>query len=245
MMNRDQPCGGTNQDCRLLGILLVTVAVMNACAAGPAPVVIYDSPRIAVRVQHDPQSGAGHSHPVSLTPGQIIRALSGMRVSMRDPFGLGGLFQGTEAVPVFSPAEIAVLAPYLVQAFKKATSKDLVTVYSLTADRERGKLITSGGMFVRTGRLYIILANFQTPPSAGPFEGVAYELDYRDEPMQPIARYRFAVGFSPSEARIPNSSVRGEDGYAGYVDEAKQLVIDLPRLLGGTNPSPTTPSPGH
>ncbi len=92
-----------------------------------------------------------------------------------------------------------------------------------------GKLITSGGLFVRDQRLHFILANSRTSPSSGLYE-TGYEFDNRSEPLLPIARWKFKAGFSPKEALIPNSQVRGTDEYRRYLDEAKLLVIDLPRL---------------
>jgi hypothetical protein len=85
-------------------------------------------------------------------------------------------------------------------------------------------------LFVQQDRLYFILANAYTSPSSVQYENT-YEIDTRDQPLLPIVRYKFTAGFSPQEAWIANSKVRGTESYERYVDEAKLLVIDLPRLF--------------
>jgi hypothetical protein len=202
-----------------------------ACATGPAPVVIHDSPRAVVRVQFDPEAGHGHSHPASITPEQMATILRGVWVTKQDVFGLGELLQDPEAKPAFSAADIVTLTPHLSEALRKASPKDLATFYLALGDPNLGKLVTSGGLFVRESQLYLILANWRTPLSAGPFEGMAYELDSRDTPLFSIARHRFAVGFSPKDAWVLHRQSKDPNVYDRYVDPAKLLVIDLSRLL--------------
>jgi hypothetical protein len=215
----------------------VLVPAIGACAMGPAPVVIHDSRRAAVRVQFDPEAGPGHSHPASITPEQMAAILRGVWVTKQDVLGLGALLQDPEAKPAFSAAEIVTLAPYLSEALRKASPKDLVTFYLALADPNLGKLVTSGGLFVHESQLYLILANWRTPLSAGPFEGMAYELDSRDDPLLSIARYRFAVGFTLRKAWILHGQSKDSKVYDRYVDPAKLLVIDLKRLFEQTEPS--------
>ncbi|MGH7236296.1 MAG: hypothetical protein ACREIO_07920 [Nitrospiraceae bacterium] len=215
---------------------LVLVPAIAACAMGPAPVVIHDSPRAAVRVQFDPEAGHGHGHPALITPEQMATILRGVWVTKRDVLGLGALLQDPEAKPAFSAAEIVTLAPHLSEALRKASPKDVATFYLALGDPSLGKLVTSGGLFVRQGQLYLILANWRTPLSAGPFEGMAYELDSRNDPLFSIARYRFAVGFTPREAWILHSQSKDSKVYDRYVDPAKLLVIDLSRLLASDLP---------
>ncbi|HJU06494.1 MAG TPA: hypothetical protein VJ692_15205 [Nitrospiraceae bacterium] len=225
-----------------LGSLLM-ITLLAACATGPDPVVIYESPREAVRVAFDPQSGTGHSHPAAITPDQMAKILQGVRVSQRNTFGLGGLFGQNEEAPAFSTSEIAVLASPLSRALAMASPKDLATFYATSYDPKLGKLVTSGGLFVRHQRVYIMVANSRTPPSAGPYEGTAYELDNRNEPLTPIARYRFSVGFVPEDARLPLDQAGAEDGYTRrYVDKSKLLVIDLLRLPAATADRRSSPN---
>lgn len=223
-----------------LAVLCLIVAILvTSCATGPAPIVIYEDKRASIRLTLDPKAGSGHSHPYSLTPDQMATILRGVRVISRDTIIGFGLLE-REGGPAFSGPDIALLAPYLSEGLRKASPTDVVTFYLMTGDPRIGTLITSGGIFVQNAHLYMILANFRTPPSSGPFEGMAYELDNRDEPLTPIARHTFTVGFSPSQVRIPNAKTKEQDGYGGYLDESKLVVVDLNRLFEQNEPS----SPG-
>ena len=221
-----------------LGWIMLCV-LLAACAVRPAPIVIYEDRLDSIRLKFDPEAGTGHDHPALLTPEQVAMILRGVRVRHRDIVGGFGLFADQEGAPPFMASETTRVAPYLSQAFKKASPRDMVTFYLTTIDPTLGKLVTSGGLFLRGGHLYVILANARTSPSSVQYENT-YELDTRDEPLLPIARYKFMVGFTPDSARIPNAQVRGKDGYERYLDESKLLVIDLKQLAesGKSSPSP-------
>jgi hypothetical protein len=79
----------------------------------------------------------------------------------------------------------------------------------------------------------VILANVHTSPSSVQYENT-YEPNLGDQPLLPIARYKFEVSFEPADAWIPNRQAKKQDQYdRSYVDEAKLLVIDLSRLPAG------------
>ncbi len=204
----------------------------GGCVTDPAPIVIYESRLESVWLHVDPKAGAGHSHPVSITPDQMAAVLKGVRVKSRDVIGGFELLSDKDSVPAFSTREILALAPHLSQAFKKASPKDIATFYVTTQDTGHGALITSGGLFVRNEHLYFILANVRTSPSSIQYENT-YELDIKDQPLLPIARFKFVAGFSPKEVWVPNDQARKLDGYGSYLDEAKLLVIDFKRLQPG------------
>jgi len=194
-------------------------------------VVIYETRRDSVWLKFDPEAtGAGHSHPYSISQEQMAKVLRGVLVRNRDVVAGFGLFADDEASPAFSPQEVVMLSMYLSEALRKASPKDMATFYLTTGDPTRGRLITSGGLFVRDDKLYFILANSRTSPSSVQYENT-YEFEARDEPLIPIAKKKFLIGFVPKEAWIPNSKVRGKDGYERYLDEAKLVIVDLPRLL--------------
>lgn len=220
-----------------LGIVLLLLA---GCAV-PAPIPIYEDKHEAIWLMFDPEAGAGHDHPASIAPEQLATVLRGVRVSNRDVITGFGRFEEDDSMAAFSLADVTRLVPFLSQALKKASPKDMVTFYLTVSNPNRGKLVTSGGLFVRGGRMYLILANARTSPSSVQYENT-YEIDTRGQPLLPIARYKFIVGFVPREAWIRNAQAKKQDGYERYVDESKLLVIDLPRLLAET-PSSPTPSP--
>jgi len=215
-----------------IGCAVVAGILLTGCGAGPAPIKIYEDDRNVIALQFDSMAGTGHSHPVSLEPGHIATILSGVRLQGRDVIGGFGAFAGKETSPAFTPAESVLLASALSQALKKASPKDLATFYLATLVPGKGVLITSGGVFVRSSHLYLILANARTSPLSVQYENT-FTPDMRDSPLMAIARFKFSVSFSPQEALIANSQAKEQDGYEGYVDESKMVVIDLKRLLSG------------
>ena len=221
--------------------LIITTLLAVGCATSPTPIVIYEDAQTSVWLKFDPESGSGHSHPASIAPEQIAKVLHGVWVVHLNVVTGFGLFSDHEGAPVFSPGLIARLTPYLCDALKKASPKDIVTFYLVTGDPNLGKLVTSGGLFVRQDRLFFILANAHTSPSSVNYEST-YEFDDRNQPLLPLAHFKFTVGFSPKEAWIRNAKAKGTEGYERYLDESKLLVIDLPRLFAKTDPSPAVPS---
>ena len=215
------------------------------CVTEPAPIVIYEDKYDSIWIKFDPEAkGAGHSHPANISPLQMAKILGGVLVADRSQ--ILGTIKGDEEdwTPAFTAMQIKSLAPQLSEALRKASPKDLATFYLTIRDREHGKLVTSGGLFVRNERLYFILANYRTMPSSKIYE-TTYEIDTRSEPLLPTARFQFALGFRPKEAWIRNNELRRKDGYEWYMDESKLLIIDLKRLLSETdavNPPMTPPA---
>jgi len=214
------------------------------CAAGPVPIVVHETPQESVWLMVDPHAGNGHSHPASFTPEQLAVILSGLRVQGRDLIGGFGLLAERDGVPAFSSRESAMLAPHLAAALKHASPKDIATFYVIGHDQGQSKTVTSGGIFIRNGRLYVLLANARTAPGAVQYENT-YEIDTRDQPLLPIARFKFTAGFSPNDARVSNDQARSLDGYDSYLDEAKQVVVDLNRLFTQPLPLPAAGQPGR
>jgi hypothetical protein len=224
-------------------------ATIVGCTVQPAPIVIHEDKRDTVWLKFDPASGAGHSHPYEITPEQMTRVLSGVHVQKRDVVGGFGLYFGDkEGAPAFSATQITLVAPLLATALRKASPKDMATFYLTTYDKDQGRLVTSGGLFVREGRMFVIVANAHTSPISVQYENT-YELDTHDEPLLPIARKKFLVGFKPKHAWVPNGELRGKAGYERYEDESKLVIIDLSKLFAQPGPpapsasAPTPPSP--
>ncbi len=225
-----------------LFFIAVAAIVFGACVGGPAPIVIHEERDLSVWLKFDPTSGFGHDHPVQISTAHMAAVLGGLRVLPRS--AIGGLKASDErGDAVFVPSEVTRLAPLLSQALAKASSKDIATFYQRGGDRSTGPLITSGGMAWRNQALYIMLANARTSPATRLYE-TSHEVDTRDDPLLPIARYNFSVRFEPQEAEKPK-------GQAGdrYVDPAKVVVVDLGKLPGsqgsarpGAAPSALSPS---
>ena len=143
---------------------LTFVFPMVSCAASPAPIVLFDTPQESITLRFDPDAGSGHSHPATVTPEQMRQVLAGIYVTNRDSLGLGALLGKNGATPAFLASEIDTLAPFLSEALRKASAVDLAAFYLTIADPKWGRVVTSGGVFVREGLMTVIVANFRTPP---------------------------------------------------------------------------------
>jgi hypothetical protein len=230
---------------------LTAVTGTMGCKTEPAPIVIYEDRRDSIWLKFDPESGSGHSHPFQISPVMMARILAGVYVQHRDVVaGFGMFFGDKEGDPAFTATQIAFAAPLLVEALRKASPKDMATFYLVSGDKREGKLVTSGGIFVQDGRLHLILANARTSPVSVQYENT-YVFDQREEPLVPLARKKFIVGFHPAEAWVPNKNLRGKAGYESYVDEAKLVIVDLQALaalpMSSSSPakaaSPSSPGP--
>ncbi len=220
---------------------IVVLLSLTACGSGPAPIVIHEDRALSVWLKFDPLSGAGHRHPADISSERLASVLAGLRMMPRN--AAGGLFGvAKEGDPVFVSTEVSRLAPILRQAFLKASPRDLVTFYLVGGDRATGPLITSGGLAFRHGYLYVMLANARTSPSTKIYE-TSHEVDTREDPVLPIARFNFSAGFDPQAAVVPKGQAKDPDATDRYIDPAKVVVIDLVKLSGAQRAgTPSTPS---
>lgn len=220
-----QQCSGRIR----LAMAAVALVLSVGCAADPQPIIIHEDTPLSVWLKFDPSAGAGHSHPAAISSDQIAAILRGIGLQPRNHIAGFGLFAKKSGAPAFLSAEVALLAPFLSQAFAKASPKDMVTFYLVSRNVDQGDLVTSGGLFLRNRHLYVILANAHSSKYSVQYEN-ASPIDTRDQPLLPLARYRFSTIFTPQEAWIPNTQIRGKDGYDRYFDETKLIVVDLDRL---------------
>jgi hypothetical protein len=210
----------------LLGICLVLVI---GCTVSPTPILIRDEPSLLVDVAYDPHAGAGHSHPARISQEQIVSALRGLQLQGRDVMGTFGLFEQDRESAAFLERDVAILAPFVATGLAKASPRDLVRFYLVQRDSRQAPLITSGGLFLRNQHLYVILANGRTSPSSVQYENT-YEPNFRLDPLLPIARFKFKVAFRPGEWRVATHEAKKADGWEGYLDESKVVVVDLTLL---------------
>jgi hypothetical protein len=211
---------------RIIHILALGYLAAAGCLASPQPIVVSHTPGQLVEVRFDPRAGHGHSHPRTLTVSQMSAVLKGVQLHERDLVGTAGLFMGSDAVSAFTDKEVAALAPHLVAGLAKASPVDLVSFYLAQRGSNRVPLITSGGVFVRNQRLYLILANARTSPSSVQYE-TTYETNSLGNPLLPIARFKFVAGFIPSDWRVLTVEAKRMDDWDGYLDESKVVVLDL------------------
>jgi hypothetical protein len=235
-------CMGARQPACI--VVAVAAILSGACVGGPLPIVIHEERDLSVWLKFDPVSGAGHRHPAEISAEQMGAVLTGLRTVSRG--AIGSLFDGEqEGDRVFGPAEVARLSPLLSQAFRKASPRDMVTFYVVNGEKGAGPLITSGGLVARNGFLYVILANARTSPHTRLYE-TSHEVDTREDPVLPLARFNFLVKFDPASAEVPKGQARDSEAAERYVDPAKIVVIDLAKLPArqGRGPAGLAPSIG-
>jgi hypothetical protein len=205
-------------------------AFMPGCAATPPPKIIHEDRVLSIRLIADRRTEVLHSHPSHLTAGQTAGILGGLRVLSAVTDDNADVQEGA---PVFTRDEVRMIAPYLAQALDQAAPTQLITFHlraGQPGDLSARRPITSGGLFVQDERLIVILANYRTAPYGNAFEGSTIsEMDIRSDPLVPIVRGGYAVGFSPAAAAVRPGSAR--PGWS-YVEEQKIVVIDLARLTG-------------
>ena len=214
----------------LLGLGL-TVA---ACAASPAPRVVYKDATTLVQVQHDVHAESGNSHPATLAVPTIKQVLTGLRVQRRGDIVLSLVTGEAEAVPAFSSAEIEDLAPRISQALATTTPTELVGFYRRVSDSGLGLGVTSGGILVRDGLLYVVLANHRSRFSDAMREGLSYEVDPVRDPLLSLRSRAFKVSF------VTDRAVAHPVKVWDYIDSGKVVTLDIQTIESLFQPGPSS-----
>ena len=206
------------------------------------PVIIQSDGQIGIRLVDDPQAGSGHKHPLVLTQDQVALVLKGLRVLKRQDSVVSLFKTDANAVPVFTEDEMKRLTPGLVQAFAHATPQQLVTFSLHAPAAAQQRAVTSGGLFIHDGHLFVILANHRTAPSISS-EGATTESPGIEDPLLSIRPRGFALGFMPVEMQVPLTYVLMEENRR-LDDEAKVVVLDVQRVLARSSipPIPAMPA---
>ncbi len=216
-------------------LALCACVTLIACTSAPPPRTVYQDVRTAIQIQKDSQAGSGHSHPANLQVEQMVRILSGVRVQ-RDRQAVYQMLAGeADTVPAFTLPEALALAPHLVTALSTAKPDELVTFYRRISDASTGLAYTTGGLVMREGHLYLVLANYRQSPSDVMSLGIpAHEIDPYDNPLMSLKRAGYTVTFSPKEAEVHPV----KDGWNwDFPDRGKVVVINPALIHFGTGDS--------
>lgn len=211
---------------RAINVLVGFLLALQGCAGSPPPRQFYLDSTTSIRLEVDTRKSGEHSHPALVGPEEMATILRGVRVIGRKGI-IGSLLSGEgEGNPAFSSIEVNQLATQLSRGLEQAKPDELVTFYRRISDADVGLGITSGGMFVRRGQLYLVLANNRTLPSEGLNQNMISQIDPIDSPLLPIARAGFRVTFTPSIAVVPADE---RDSWP-YVDDGRVLALDLAQI---------------
>lgn len=195
--------GGLILQCGIVA-LLGLVACQNRAFQ---TVVIYDSPSRFVRLEVDPtlDVNRGHSHPASLTSGEMAAILSGLMIE--EParlLDLLGKNQESSNHPAFTTAEVGFFAPLLAKGLGTATAEEIITFYESRQETAIVRRVTSGGIFVDGDELHIVLSNYRSPTHYSSDPGVDDTFDDRLTPMRSIAPQETRLHFEPISAIAPS-----------------------------------------
>lgn len=222
-------------------------------------VVIYDSPSRFVRLEVDPTADAnrGHSHPSSLTSGEIAAILSGLMIEQPARLmDLLGKNQESSNHPAFTTAEVGFFAPLLAKGLGTATSEEIITFYESRQETAIVRKVTSGGIFIDGDELHLVLGNYRSPTHYASDPGTDDTFDDRLTPMRSIAPQETRLYFEP--VRAVASPKQGALKNLLQTDRQEVVVLfkqlapakagagresDHGRLKTGENPSQGTPVP--
>jgi hypothetical protein len=191
----------------LMFLIFAGAGLIGACTPRQfTTVTIYDKPAAYVRLEFDRtvKKGTEHSHPISLTPEQVAAVLGGVRIEEPIAFVRGDILQRNPVPrihPAFTDDDITFFAPLLAQALSKATPEEVITFYETRDLSATRREVTSGGLFVQSDELHLILANYQSSTNYMADFGVAETQDDRRTPMQSLAPQDGQLNFEPHSAK--------------------------------------------
>jgi len=193
-------------------------------------ITLYDTPHAFVRLEADRtvNKGAGHHHPVILTPEQVAAVLSG--VMMVEPLAKMPIYDeigGPRRHRVFDENLVAFFAPLLALGLAQATPEEVITFYLSKDLSGVAREVTSGGIFVQDEeRLHLILGNYRSRTNYIADIGTAPTTDDRLTPMLPLAPQRGRLDFEP-----PRAATLSTSGWAGFFERDRRELIVMFRQV--------------
>jgi hypothetical protein len=201
--------------------LAATLLLCLGCAGPPLisrPVQTEPSWFVRLDSYQDTSPSSDHlyDHPATWTMEELSAILS--RLLLEEQKGI--LDTAKPPRLVFSQEEINRLVPAIQNAFRTARPHEWLS-FHLT--EPSGKAITSGGLFIKNGRLHIILANHQEP-------GSAEDPDVKMVSANPLRSMRGTRGSLQFEsARFSMGTEPNWSG--GHAASASELTLDHQAFL--------------
>jgi len=224
------------------GLLLGFIALVGCTPSHYTTLTIYDSPQSFVRLEidRDRDQDVGHSHPVDISTEQMVTLLNGL--VFEEPVAKLPFYDDLSQPrrhPALMPSEVALFAPLLSTALKKAGPEEIVTFYHSTARSGTQRLVTSGGMFVEQNHLHLILGNYRSPTHFSADVGMVDTTDERLTPLRALAPQRGRLDFEPHSA-IHKTDDAGIEAW--FQPKRLEIIIDYKRVQPGrlTSPSPSS-----
>jgi hypothetical protein len=231
-------------------VVLIACSIASGCASSSRPALtIHDSPRGSVYLERIPDTSFQATHPISLDPGTLARALRGIHVR-DDKNTLQALFASQSSTArAFSDEDADFLAPLIATAFTKAAPDQrigfrIIQTGSPSYTQKEGaafgsseppltlapKETTSGWFFAHGRSLHMSLVQYRRRPQKPDTIG-GPNRNYPD----PTGLDRRELVFLPKEAQRPDAYRVGET-------DSPTLVIDH-ELLARLPDQPAAPAP--
>ncbi len=181
--------------------MILSFTALWACAPSQfTTLTVYESPHSFVRLEVDRtlDQERKHSHPTDLSPDRMAALLNGL--IFEEPVAKLPLYDDVSQPKrhaALTQPEVALLAPLLAIALKKAGPDEIVTFYHSTSRSANHRLVTSGGLFVEGDDLHLLLANYRSPTHFSADSGVVDTVDDRLTPLRSIAPQRGRLDFEP------------------------------------------------
>lgn len=204
--------------------------LLTGCIAPPLySYLVYENPTSFVRLELSPWVDPDlpetwNAHPATLSRRQIVEALRGLQVREHRSGPIRWLRGLAEREPAFREQEIELLAPRLLEGLGLAVPQELVTFYVSHPVNATKREITSGGMYVRDGHLYVIVSNHRTTYEIPP-AGLIYDRRY---PLFSLAPLDFDLLYENDDFVLPK-----EEGVIEAIlgdEHSGEIVLDLSRL---------------
>lgn len=158
-------------------------------------------------------SSARYDHPVSWKAEDLSAILSRLLLEER----VGIMDDAKPARPVFSWEEVALIQGAARQAFQEASPAEWIA-FLLLQPRGEETGVTSGGLFVESQRLHVVIANRQTIVGRNSEELARV----RANPFYAISGSGGAVSFEPRQFGLATKA----NWSGGHRASASELVLD-------------------
>lgn len=212
---------------------LILTLVFTGCSGLPqVETTIHQNERgiVSLRTFADPTVKA--THPMTLEPFILARALRGLYVKEEKAM-LGGLIDGGAVKrPTFTDEQIVFLAPLLSTALAQATDEEQIT-FSLIDYVQSKKRHTKGVLYVSEPALHLILTQYQVS---------AERPTLLSRPSYSFSRpKRWTLGFSPDTGLLDEFN----DVPIGNNSDGRMLKIAYNRVPSHSNSSSSNINSEH
>lgn len=206
---------------------------LPSCQIRLPTVTIHDDPSRFVRLEVDRTVGGNHFHPANITTDEMRAVLAGMIIDEPHLFtSFKSKREEPPRHPAFKTGEIDFFAPLLAKGLRTATPDEIVMFYQATQETAIVQIVTSGGMFIDSDGLHVILGNYRSSTHSASDPGIGATADGRSAPLQPIAPQEARLDFEPGTAIVP---LRKDFWSKLFRPERREIIVLFKMLTGTTS----------